>query len=69
MPHAARPDVGVPLSRAQWMVLLAAFLGWLFDGYEQGLFPLIARPALQSVLVAAHGNDGLIGQWTRRWAG
>jgi MFS transporter, SHS family, sialic acid transporter len=63
MPHAARPDVGVPLSRAQWMVLLAAFLGWLFDGYEQGLFPLIARPALQSVLVAAHGNDGLIGQW------
>jgi MFS family permease len=45
------------------MVLLAAFLGWLFDGYEQGLFPLIARPALQDILAGVGGNDGLIGQW------
>jgi len=58
-----RPDVDARLSRAQWMVLLAAFLGWLFDGYEQGLFPLIARPALQSILVVTGGNDGLIGKW------
>lgn len=58
-----RPVAGARLSRAQWMVLLAAFLGWLFDGYEQGLFPLIARPALQSILVAAGGNEGLIGKW------
>jgi MFS family permease len=58
-----RPVAGSRLSRAQWMVLLAAFLGWLFDGYEQGLFPLIARPALQSILVAAPGNEGLIGKW------
>jgi MFS family permease len=57
------PVVAAPLSRAHWMVLLAAFLGWLFDGYEQGLFPLIARPALQNILVAAGGNDGLIGKW------
>jgi MFS transporter, SHS family, sialic acid transporter len=55
--------MGARLSRSQWMVLLAAFLGWLFDGYEQGLFPLIARPALQSILVAPGPNDGLIGQW------
>ena len=27
-------------------VLLAAFLGWMFDGLEMGLFPQIARPAL-----------------------
>jgi MFS transporter, SHS family, sialic acid transporter len=54
---------GAPPSRAQLMVLLAAFLGWLFDGYEQGLFPLIARPALQNILVAADGNDGSIGKW------
>ncbi len=58
-----RPATAAPLSRAQWMVLLAAFLGWLFDGYEQGLFPLIARPALQNILGAASSNDGLIGEW------
>ncbi len=63
VPAEIRPVVGAPLSRAQWMVLLAAFLGWLFDGYEQGLFPLIARPALQSILDGAGGNDGLIGKW------
>lgn len=33
-------------SRDRWMVLLAAFLGWAFDGLEQGIFPLIGRPAL-----------------------
>jgi len=32
------------------MVLLAAFLGWMFDGLELGLFPLTARPALQEML-------------------
>lgn len=32
------------------MALLAAFLGWMFDGYEMGLFPLIGKPALQDLL-------------------
>jgi SHS family sialic acid transporter-like MFS transporter len=32
--------------RGRWLVLLAAFLGWGFDGLEQGIFPLIGRPAL-----------------------
>lgn len=30
----------------KWMALTAALLGWLFDGFEMGLFPLVARPAL-----------------------
>lgn len=30
--------------------LIAAFLGWLFDGFEMGLFPLIGKPALQDLL-------------------
>src|SRR5260370_30670055 len=33
-------------SRGRWLALLAALLGWLFDGFEMGLFPVIARPAL-----------------------
>jgi SHS family sialic acid transporter-like MFS transporter len=43
------------------MVLLAAFLGWMFDGYEMGLFPVVARPALKSLLSDA--NDGVVGGW------
>ena len=38
---------------APWMVLLAAFLGWMFDGLEMGIFPLVARPALQEMQAAA----------------
>lgn len=49
------------LTRGQWMVLLAAFLGWLFDGFEIGLFPVVARPALRNLLGGA--GDGLVGQW------
>ncbi len=33
--------------------LIAAFLGWLFDGFEMGLFPLIGKPALQDLLPKA----------------
>ena len=32
------------------MALVAAFLGWMFDGLEMGLFPLVARPALRDLL-------------------
>ncbi len=33
--------------------LVAAFLGWLFDGFEMGLFPLIGKPALEDLLPTA----------------
>jgi MFS family permease len=32
------------------MALLAALLGWMFDGFEQGIFPLVGRPALIDLL-------------------
>jgi MFS family permease len=41
---------GQGLSRGKWMALAAALLGWMFDGLEQGLFPLVGRPALQNLL-------------------
>src|SRR5262245_31660844 len=34
------------LTFGKWMALTAALLGWLFDGLEMGLFPLVANPAL-----------------------
>ena len=48
-----------------YSVLLAAFLGWMFDGMEMGLFPLIARPALLQ-MQQAQGlalTDAFVGQW------
>jgi MFS transporter, SHS family, sialic acid transporter len=49
------------ITRSQWLVLLAAFLGWLFDGFEMGLFPVVARPALLSF--APPGEAGFVGRW------
>ena len=40
-------------SRRNVLTLLAAFLGWLFDGFEMGMFPLIGQPALKDLLGAA----------------
>ncbi len=39
------------------MTLIAAFLGWLFDGFEMGLFPLIGQPALKDLLGTAASPD------------
>jgi len=45
----------------KWMALTAALLGWMFDGLEMGLFPLVARPALSDLL--GETNDQQIGKW------
>ncbi len=61
-----KPTISNPpsLTRAQWVVLLAAFGGWLFDGFEIGLFPVVARPALLDLL--GSGGDVRVGLWMAR---
>src|SRR4051812_37439418 len=56
------------VSRTQWLVLAAAFLGWMFDGLEMGIFPLVARPALQTMLPMgmATSPDQFVGMWMGR---
>ena len=49
---------GGGLTGGQWMTLLAAFLGWMFDGFEMGIFPIVARPALQQM-----GYSGEVAAW------
>jgi MFS family permease len=44
------------------MALTAALLGWMFDGLEMGLFPLVARPALRDLL-GADVTEGQVGRW------
>jgi MFS family permease len=39
-----------PTEFGKWMALTAALLGWMFDGFEMGLFPLVARPALKDLM-------------------
>lgn len=48
-------------ARQRWLVLSAAFLGWMFDGLEMGIFPLVARPALQELMHVT--DDKLVGWW------
>lgn len=65
-PTAAAPGQSAS-SRTQWLVLAAAFLGWMFDGVEMGIFPLVARPALQSMMpLSALGQDQFVGLWMGR---
>ena len=52
------------LTRGQWLVLAAAFLGWMFDGVEIGLFPLVGRPALQDLL--GIGDEQQVMTWMSR---
>jgi len=44
----------------KWMALTAALLGWLFDGFEMGLFPLAGKPALTELL-GPGGHDKVDG--------
>ena len=34
----------------QWMALAAALLGWMFDGFEMGLFSMVGRSAIQDLM-------------------
>ena len=41
------------VGRSHWLAIIAAFLGWMFDGFEMGLYPLVARPAVREMLEGA----------------
>src|SRR5437762_14370073 len=56
------PAVPESDSKGRTMALVAAFLGWMFDGLEMGLFPLAGRPALKQLL-SSTGSDADIASW------
>ena len=50
--------------RGKWMALIAAILGWMFDGFEIGMFPLVGPAALDELLSeGAAINPALKGEW------
>lgn len=49
-------------ARGRYLALAAALLGWMFDGLEMGLFPLVARPALRELLPPGT-DEAVVGRW------
>ncbi|WP_240772746.1 MFS transporter [Phragmitibacter flavus] len=47
------PKAAPPTDTGRIMALIAAFLGWMFDGFEMGLFPVIGKPALEALLAGS----------------
>lgn len=54
---------GAPSGSAKWLVLLAAFLGWMFDGVEMGIFPQIARSALNAEMLGQAATEEAVKWW------
>lgn len=49
-------------ARGRTLALAAALLGWMFDGMEMGLFPLVGKDALRDLLGGA-ADDADINLW------
>lgn len=45
--------------RGRNLALLAALLGWMFDGMEMGLFPLVGKDALRDLLGSGAEQDAI----------
>lgn len=60
------------IGRGQWLALAAALLGWMFDGFEQGVFGLVGHSALVDVLhleTPAHlASNSFAPEWVRTTA-
>src|SRR4051794_7599099 len=55
---ASSADAG---DAGKWMALWAALLGWMFDGFEQGMFTLVGRPAFADLL--GPGRQDQVSTW------
>lgn len=47
--------------RGAYLALTAALLGWMFDGFEMGIFSQVGRPAVQDLLKTT--NEADVGLW------
>src|ERR1700678_2683471 len=63
--NGTAPTPQIDPTRRNLTALAAAFLGWMFDGLEMGIFPLVARPALQQMQASlgAMADLNFVGNW------
>lgn len=61
----AAATMGEPNGQAsgdgRWMALTAALLGWMFDGFEMGVFSMVGRPAVLELM--ATSDEKVVGLW------
>jgi SHS family sialic acid transporter-like MFS transporter len=62
------PEAGqarTKFTSVMWLALIAAFLGWMFDGMEMGLYSLVIKPALSELMGTVQDKDiGLVISFT-----
>jgi MFS family permease len=56
------------VTRYQWLVLIIASAGWIFDAFEGQIFNLTRGPMLAEIL-GVPSNDSLVFQWGDRFLG
>ncbi len=49
-------------SFGRWMALLAALLGWMFDGAEMGMFSMVGRDAIKNLLAESNPTEEEVGR-------
>ena len=62
--HKPLPMPGTPpetIGKGAYMALLAALLGWLFDGFEMGIFSQVGRQAIQDLRGTT--DEAQVGLW------
>lgn len=51
-------------STGRWAALIAALLGWMFDGAEMGLFSMVGRSAIKDLMaITSSDQEHLVGFW------
>ena len=58
-----KPRGGHSGERGKWLALAAALLGWLFDGFEMGMFPLVGPKALDELLTSQGATNTAVNGW------
>ena len=43
------------VTRYQWLVLLLAWMGWVFDAMDATIYAIVLHPALHELLHTSHG--------------
>lgn len=52
------------ISLSRWAALIAALLGWMFDGAEMGLFSMVGRSAIKDLMeISDPSQEKVVGFW------
>ncbi|OYW14257.1 MAG: hypothetical protein B7Z55_15930, partial [Planctomycetales bacterium 12-60-4] len=62
MSDSAVPTEKLTAGRGAWLALIAALLGWMFDGAEMGVFSMVGNAAVQDLLEEV-GKQEQAGRW------